>query len=68
MKRIMEYGEYSKLFDDELVCAVRLLLEKIEDDCGGHDVEDSEEHNTLIRYFNKFALHKKITETQLKNW
>ena len=64
----MEYGEYCKFFDDELVCAVRLLLQKIEDDCGSHGVEDSEEHNTLIRYFNKFALHKKITEIELKNW
>lgn len=64
----MEYREYCQLFDDDLVCAVRKLLEKIEDDNGSHGIEDSEEHNALIRYFNKFALHKKITETRLKNW
>lgn len=63
----MEYREYCQLFDDDLVCAVRKLLEKIEDD-GSHEIEDSDEHNALIIYFNKFALHKKITETRLKTW
>ena len=63
----MEYREYCQLFDDDLVCAVRKLLERIED-AGEHELEDSEEHGALIVYFNKFALHKKITKTQLKTW
>lgn len=67
MEGINDYNEYEKLFEDNLVIAVRKVLDKIENN-GDHDFEDSKEHNTLIKYFNKFALHKKIDEEQFKTW
>lgn len=66
MMNLKDYEEYEQLFQDDLVVAVRAVLQKIEDGYS-HEIEDSSEHNTLVRYFNKFALHKKITEEQFKN-
>jgi len=61
MENIKDYNEYKELFNNELVVAVRAVLNKIEN---GDiiDLEDSVEHNRLISYFNKFALHKIIDE------
>lgn len=64
---LKDYKEYQELFKDDLVVAVRKLLNRIEKD-GEYNLEDSTEHNNLKRYFNKFALNKKITEEQFKTW
>lgn len=63
----LEYKEYKELFKDDLVVAVRKLLEKISNQ-GDENLEDSEEHNALISYFNKFALHKKVNEETFNTW
>lgn len=65
MKDIKDYKEYNELFKDDLVVSVRELLKKIE---YGFDIVDSPEHNKIIEYFNKFALHKKISEKEFKTW
>ncbi len=57
----MEYQEWKELFKDDLVVAVRKLLERIENK-GDNDLEDSKEHNRLKGYFNTFYLHKKTTK------
>lgn len=67
MESIKDYKEYQELFNDDLVVAVRAVLMKIEDG-GVMDLEDSEEHNKLIRYFNKFALHRIIDEPTFDRW
>lgn len=67
MKDIKDYQDYESLFNDDLVVAVRKILERIED-LGDYELEDSTEHGTLIRYFNKFGLHKKLTEEEVQNW
>lgn len=67
MKDIKNYQEYEQLFKDDLVIAVRGVLEYIEDK-GEHDFEDSNQHNGLIGYFNRFALHKKISEKEFLKW
>jgi hypothetical protein len=67
MENVKDYNEYKELFNSELVVAVRAVLNKIENG-DINDLEDSVEHNRLIRYFNKFALHKIIDETRFKNW
>jgi len=64
---LKDYQEYEQLFNDDLVVAVRNVLKKILDG-QAYDLEDSPEHNALIEYFNKFALHKKITEKQFETW
>lgn len=64
---LKDYKEYQELFKDDLVVAVRNLLKKIEDG-DAYDLEDSSEHNALVRYFNKFRLHKKLTSTQFDKW
>lgn len=63
----MNYEDYQALFKDDLVVAVRKLLERIEDK-GDRELEDSPEHNGLNRYFNKYALHKKINKEEFKTW
>lgn len=60
-----DYEDYENLFKDDLVVAVRKVLAKIEND-GEHEFEDSEEHNVLIEYFNKFGLHKKINKNKFE--
>lgn len=60
-----DYKEYEHLFKDDLVVAVRNLLNRIENE-GEHDLEDSPEHNDLIRYFNIFCLHKKVNKQQFE--
>jgi len=65
MKSVKDYKEYQELFNDDLVVAVRAVLMKIEDG-DVIDLEDSEEHNKLKQYFNKFALHKVIDEPTFK--
>lgn len=67
MKDIKDYADYISLFKDDLVVSVRKLLERIEDK-GDRDIEDSKEHNKLKKYFNKFGLHRKLTEKQVENW
>ena len=67
MEGIKTYEEYEKLFNSPLVIAVRNVLEMIEDH-QVHNLEDSPQHNELIRYFNKFGLHGKITEKQFNEW
>ena len=61
MEGIKNYKEYEELFEDELVVAVRNLLKKIEEEVA-RNLEDSREHNALIRYFNKFSLYGKMDE------
>ncbi len=67
MEGVNNFDDYKTLFNNELVVVVRGLLQRIED-MGGYDIEDSSEHNALIEYFNKFALHKEIDEEQFKIW
>lgn len=67
MKDVKDYQDYLSLFKDDLVVAVRKLLKKIEDK-GVYELEDSPEHNALIKYFNKFGLHKKLTREQVDKW
>ncbi len=67
MKDVKDYQEYLQLYKDDLVKIARKILDKVEDG-DYHDFEDSNEHNKLIEYFNKFALHKKITEERFNNW
>lgn len=67
MKDIKDYKEYEKLFNDELVVAVRKVLTRIENK-GEFNFEDSDEHNALKNYFNKFALHKKISKPLFEKW
>ena len=68
MKDISSYKEYEKLFDDDLVRAVRLVLEYIETK-GDYEFEDSYAHNALKAYFNKFGLHKALRNNQqFKDW
>ncbi len=67
MEDIKDYAEYESYFKDDLVVAVRKLLKRIEDS-GDMNLEDSKEHNALIRHFNKFALHKKITKSTFLTW
>lgn len=62
---LKDYTEYEKLFKDDLVVAVRNLLNRI-DNKGDHELEDSSEHNDLKRYFNAFCLHKKIGKRQFE--
>lgn len=64
---LKNYQEYEELFNDDLVVAVRKALKKIENR-EIIDFEDSPEHNALIDYFNKFALHKKVNKSQFINW
>lgn len=58
---LKDYEDYNNLFKDDLVVAVRKLLKRIENS-GDYELEDSEEHNELISYFNKFGLHKKVNK------
>ncbi len=67
MQGVKDYQDYESYYKDDLVVAVRKLLKRIEDK-GDHELEDSNEHNTLIAHFNKFALHKKITKAEFENW
>lgn len=67
MKDVKDYAEYKELFKDDLVVIVRKILQKIEDNAG-FDLEDSPLHNELVRYFNKFGLHKKLTKKEMENW
>ena len=62
-----DYADYESYFKDDLVVAVRKLLKRIEDK-GDMHLEDSNEHNSLIRHFNKFALHKKISKADFLTW
>lgn len=71
---LKDYKEYESLFKDDLVVAVRKVLQQIEDPkyVKAIDeywtIEDSPEHNALITYFNKFGLHRKLTPKQFENW
>lgn len=67
MKDVKDYKDYLSLFKDDLVVAVRKVLERIEDQ-GDMDFEDSKEHNALKEYFNKFGLHKELTPKQVETW
>jgi hypothetical protein len=62
---LKDYKDYEDMFNDDLVVAVRNLLKRIEEQ-GDYELEDSEEHNDLIEYFNKFGLHKKINKNRFK--
>lgn len=66
MKDIKDYKDYESLFNDDLVVAVREVLQLIEDE-GSYEIEDTEGHNKLKRYFNKFHLHKKITKQEFES-
>lgn len=67
MENITTYKEYQDLYKDDLVKAVRKLLQRIEEK-GDYELADSREHHSLIDYFNRFALHKKITKSQFTTW
>jgi len=67
MKDMKDYADYESYFKDDLVVAVRKLLKRIEDK-GDLNLEDSEEHNALVRHFNRFALHKKISKSNFLTW
>lgn len=67
MKDVKDYADYTSLFKDDLVVAVRKVLKRLEDK-GEYNFEDSPEHNALIRYFNKFGLHKKLTKKEVEEW
>lgn len=74
MKDIKDYEEYNALFNDDLVVAVRKVLMQIEDPKYIEEIDeywtmpDSTEHGVLIDYFNKFGLHRKLSEKQFENW
>lgn len=66
MDCIKYYSEYEALFDLDLVVIVRDVLLKIEDN-NGYDIANSKEHQCLVSYFNKYGLHKKLSESEFKN-
>lgn len=66
---LKDYEDYEKLFNDDLVVAVRKLLERLDDgeyDENGNGIEDSDEHNEIKGYFNKFDLWRKNTKEGLQ--
>lgn len=62
---LKDYEEYENLFEDDLVVAVRKLLDKIIEE-GTEELEDSDEHNDLIEYFNRFCLYRKVDKNKFK--
>lgn len=62
---LKDYEDYENLFKDDLVACVRKLLEKIANE-GDDQLEDSDEHNDLIEYFNRFCLHRKVNKEKFE--
>jgi hypothetical protein len=76
MKDLKDYEEYESLYKDDLVVAVRKLLNAEEDlDIFGQiDYEQdpkqkmSDAYSLLMDYFNKFYLFKKLKKTEFNKY
>ena len=63
-----DYSKYVSDFNSKEISLLRGVLKNIEDNHGGNSIEDSSEHNAIIRYFNDKYYHRMLTPEEFSEY